>query len=250
MKIFDCHKGKLLKEYLDILKKPKYRRGAGVNPCIDCRIFMFKKAKEFADKHGIDLVVSGEVLGERPMSQMKKAMDIVEKESGLKGRLLRPLSAKLLEPTNAEKKGIVNRNKLYDISGRRRDRQIAMAKKFRISYPSPAGGCLLCEKALKQRLKYLIERGMNEKEIKLVGLGRHFLIDNSWVVLGRNEKENNIIERLKTGEIIVPKTPGPTAIILDKCKKATKDKVKKLIGVYSKGVELKERKKFEKYELK
>ncbi|RLG11008.1 hypothetical protein DRN73_06415 [Candidatus Pacearchaeota archaeon] len=250
IKIFDCSKGKLLQEYLDVIRHPKYGRGKGINPCIDCRIFMFKKAKEFADKEKIDLIVSGEVLNERPMSQHKKAMEIIRRESGLKGRLLRPLSAKLLEPAEAEKKGIVNRNKLYSIQGRSRKKQIKLAKKFKISYPNPAGGCLLCEKALKKRFEFLLKREMNEKEVKLVGIGRHFLIDKCWIVLGRDEKENKVIEKLKIGEKIIPKTPGPTAIILDKCRKETLEKIKKLIKAYSKGVDLKERKKFEKYLLK
>ena len=245
LKIFDCTKGKLLQEYLKVIKNPKYGRGTGINPCIDCRIFMLKKAKEFANKKGIDLIVTGEVLGERPMSQKKKAMDLIEKESGLKGRLLRPLSAKLFPKTKAEKrqetdkkqvfsssaknverkplatssklgqsKGLIDRNKFYDIQGRRRERQIALAKKFKISYPSPAGGCLLCEKALKKRLKYLVDKGMNEDEIKLVGVGRHFVIDSCWIVLGKNEEENKIIESVgKKYTLIVPDFIGPSAII-------------------------------------
>ena len=91
LKIFDCTKGKLFREYLEVVRNPKYGRGACINPCIDCRIFMLKKAKEFADKEGIEMIVTGEVLGERPMSQTRRAMDLVEKESGLKGRLVRPL---------------------------------------------------------------------------------------------------------------------------------------------------------------
>ena len=245
MKMFDCSKGKLLQEYLEVLKKPKYGIGAGVNPCIDCRVFMFKKAREFADKEGIDLVVSGEVLGERPMSQMQKSMDLVEEESGLKGRLLRPLSAKLLPETDAEKKGIVDREKLYDIQGRRRLKQIELAEKFKISYPNPAGGCLLCEKNLKNKLDYLLKRGMNDDEIKLVGIGRHFVIDNCWVILGRDEKENKIIETVGKN-LVLPEKIGPSAVIFGKCDNI-KEKVKELVNVYSKGVDLKERDKFKEY---
>ncbi|MBU2562464.1 MAG: 7-cyano-7-deazaguanine synthase [Nanoarchaeota archaeon] len=237
LKIFDCTRGKLLKEYLNAIKRAKHGRGAGINPCIDCRIFMFKKAKELADKKRIDLVVSGEVLGERPMSQMKKSMEIVEEKSGLNGRLLRPLSAKFFPKTNAEEKDFVNREKLYNIQGRRREKQIALAKKFKITFPSPAGGCLLCEKALKERFKFLLKRGIREEEAKLVGVGRHFLIDYCWIVLGRDEKENKIIELVgeKTGKLIVPDSPGPSAVILDKCKKKTLEKVHELIRAYSKG---------------
>jgi hypothetical protein len=247
LKIFDCTKGKLLQEYLDLVKNPKFGRGKGINPCIDCRIFLFKKAKEFADKEKIDLIVSGEVLGERPMSQHKKAMNIIEEESGLKNRLLRPLSAKLLEITEAEKKGIVNRNGLYDIQGRKREKQIALAKKFNIKYPEPAGGCLLCEKELKERFKYLINRGISDSEINLVNVGRHFIIDNSWVIIGRNQKENKIIELFKGA--IISKDPGPSALIFDQYNDETLIKVKKLILAYSKIGSLKDRKKFDHYKV-
>ncbi len=249
LKIFDCTKGKLLQEYLKIIKEAKHGTGAGVNPCIDCRIFMFKKAKEFADKEKIDLIVSGEVLGERPMSQMKKSMDIVEKESGLKGRLLRPLSAKLLPEIEAEKKGLVDRKKLYDIHGRRREKQIALAKKFKIKYPHPAGGCLLCEKFLKKRFEFLFKRGLNDKEIKLIGIGRHFFIDGCWVVIGRNKEENEIIESLNIGELIEPDFIGPSALILDKHDEKIIKKVEDLIKAYSKKGSLKERKRFEEFKL-
>ncbi|MFC1666115.1 hypothetical protein ACFLZF_00155 [Nanoarchaeota archaeon] len=249
LKTFDCTRGKLLQEYLECIKKPKYGRGAGINPCVDCKIFMFKKAKEFADKKKIDLVVSGEVLGERPMSQMKKAMDLIEEKSGLKEMLLRPLCAKLLPETIAEKKSLVKRKKLYDIQGRKRDKQIALAKKFKIEFPHPAGGCLLCEKTLKNRFKFLVEKGMNDYEIKLVGIGRHFFINNSWIVLGRNKKENQIIEKIggEIGELIIPDIIGPSALIIGG--KNIKSIVKDLIKVYSKKGSLKERKEFEKYRL-
>jgi tRNA-specific 2-thiouridylase len=247
MKLFDCSKGELLQEYLEVIRKHSHGTGSGVNPCLDCRIFMFKKAKEYADKEGIKLVASGEVLGERPMSQHRKALDVVEEESGLKGRLLRPLSAKLLPETEAEKKGIVDRSKLYDIEGRRREKQIELAKKFNISFPHPAGGCLLCEKGLIKRMKFLLKRGLNEKEIKLVVFGRHFIIDDCWVILGKDRKENDFIESLDFGEIVKAEdldVIGPSALILDKC---DKDKVNKLIIAYSKGHSLEERKEFEEY---
>ena len=249
LKIFDCTAGKLLQEYLKVLKNPKHGCGSGVNPCIDCRIFMLNKTKEYADKQGIETIVTGEVLGERPMSQMKKAMDLVEKESGLIGRLLRPLSAKLLPETRLEKKGLIDRKNLYDIQGRRREFQIKLAKIFKINYPHPAGGCLLCEKALKKRLKFLLDRGVNETEIKLIGFGRHFVLGGSWVVLGRDEGENKIIESVNVGELIAPEYVGPSSIVFDKCKKQTKEKINELIKAYSKEGSLSERKKFDKWKL-
>jgi len=245
LKIFDCTKGNLLKEYLKVICKPKYGRGGGVNPCIDCRIFIFRKAKEFADKNEIELVVSGEVLGERPMSQMQKTMNFIEEESSLKNNLLRPLSAKLLQETNSEKKGVVDRKKLFAIQGRRRVEQFKLAKKFKINYPSPSGGCILCERGLKKRFEYLLKRGLDKDEVKLVGIGRHFLIDNCWVVLGRNEEENKFIESFK--KAIVSDTPGPSAIILGKYDDKIKKKVNELIRVYSKSGSLEKRKRFERY---
>ena len=140
LKVFDCTKGELLKDYLSVIKKAENGRGAGMNPCIDCRIFMFKKIKEFSNSQGIDLIVTGEVLGERPMSQMKKSMFLIEEESGLKGRILRPLSAKLLPEIKVEINGLVDRKKLYEIQGRQRKKQIKLANKFRIDFPSPGGG--------------------------------------------------------------------------------------------------------------
>ncbi|MEN7982585.1 MAG: hypothetical protein ABFQ65_04005 [Nanoarchaeota archaeon] len=264
LKVFDCTRGELLQEYLDCIKSPKYGRGAGVNPCVDCRIFIFSKAREFADSEGIDLIVSGEVLGERPMSQMMKSMNLVEEKSGLKGRLLRVLSAKHLPETDAEKKGLVNREKLYDIQGRRRVEQMKLAEKFKINYPHPAGGCMLCEKDLKNRFQKLLERGISEDEIGLVGIGRHFMIDGSWIVLGRNEKENKVIERIGTlraypeksskkiftegiGELIVSEKSGPSALILGKGN--IKDKVLELMKAYSKQGNLEDRKNFDRWRL-
>lgn len=248
LEIFDCTKGKLFKEYMEILKKAEHGRGASVNPCRDCKIFMYKKAKEFAEEKGIDLLVSGEVLGERPMSQMKSSMNLIEEQSGLKGKLLKPLSAKLLPETYVEKSGLVDREKLYSIQGRQRKQQIELAKKFKIKYPSPAGGCLLCEKFMKKRFLFLFKRGLDEKELPLVNMGRHFIIDNCWIVIGRNQFENDVIENIKVGEIIKSedlKLIGPNAIILDKCKKETEEKVKDLMKAYSREGSKKDKEGFE-----
>jgi tRNA U34 2-thiouridine synthase MnmA/TrmU len=187
---------------------------------------MFKKAKQYADKEGIKIIATGEVLGERPMSQHNKALKIIEEESGLQGKLLRPLSAKLLEETEAEKQGIVNREKLFDIQGRQRIRQIELAKKYNINYPQPAGGCLLCEKNLKARIQDLLKnKKVDEQEVKLLAVGRH----SSGIILGRNERENLILEKMK-GIVIIPKESGPTALVKDKKDVA---KAKELIQKYS-----------------
>lgn len=233
IRFIDCTKGNLLQEYLDIIRKPKYGYGVGCNPCIDCRIFMLKKAKEYADKKGIEVIVTGEVLGERPMSQHKKAMDVVEKESGLNSRLLRPLSAKLLPEINAEKSGKIDRNKLLDIQGRSRKRQIELAEKYKIDYPSPGGGCLLCEPDFCKKIKPLLEKKVTEMDVELLKVGRHF--ESGRIILGKNHEENLILKRVyerhKRGVLLIPEQPGPTAFV-----KTTRlvEKAKKLMKEYSK----------------
>jgi len=252
LRVVDCTKGKNLQDYISVIKDPQYKRGSGLNPCVDCRIFIFKKAKEILDEEGFEMVVTGEVLGERPMSQMKKSMDIIEEETGLKGRLLRPLSAKLFPETEAEKKGIIDREKLFDIQGRRREKQISLAEEFNISYPSPAGGCLLCEKTLKKRLVVWLERGFNDETINLINVGRHFLVNGSFVVIGRDEKENKIIEsfgRNPDYNLIIPNFPGPNAIILNDANEEIKEKINQLIKAYSKEGSLSEREKFDEWKL-
>jgi tRNA U34 2-thiouridine synthase MnmA/TrmU len=233
MNIVDCTSGKLLHEYLEIVRKPQYGRGSGMNMCIDCRIFLLKKAKEYADKNNIEIIATGEVLGERPMSQHKKALELAEREAELKGRLLRPLSAKLLEETEAEKKGVINRSKLFDIHGRGRKRQIELANKYKISYPSPGGGCLLCEPEFCKKLKPLLSKKLTELDVELIKIGRHF--ENSNIVLGKNEQENLRLEEIKnkfkSGILIVPEQPGPSAFIKDK---KYLEQGKELIRKYSK----------------
>lgn len=232
--VIDVTKGKILQEYFKILKKPKYGYGSSCNPCIDCHIWMLKKAKEHSDKQGIEVIATGEVLGERPMSQHKKALNIIEKESKLQGRLLRPLSAKLLHPTKAEQEGKIDRSKLLDIQGRTRKNQMQLARKYRIHYPSPGGGCLLCEPEFAKRLSPLLKKSrIQEIDVQLLKLGRHF--EDSNIVLGKNHKENLKLEQIqkqyKKGILLIPSEPGPTAFI--KAKKYEK-KARKLIQEHSK----------------
>jgi tRNA U34 2-thiouridine synthase MnmA/TrmU len=232
-KLIDVTTGKLLQEYLKLLKNPKHGYGTACNPCIDCHVWMLKKAKEFADKNKIEIIATGEVLGERPMSQHKKALEIIEQESELQGRLLRPLSAKLLPATEAEQRGDIDRSKLLDIQGRSRKMQILLAQKYKISYPSPGGGCLLCEPEFAEKLKPLLAGKLEEIDVELLKLGRHF--ESSNIILGKNEQENleleNIYRRYKQGILLVPEEPGPTAFI--KNKKYEK-KAKELMQEYTK----------------
>src|SRR5512136_1762372 len=129
-------------EYFEMLVHPRWGYGANANPCVDCRVFMMRRARQILEAEGADFVFTGEVLGQRPKSQRRDTLRIIERESGLEGRLLRPLSALLLEPTIPEKEGLVDRSRLLDISGRSRRRQMALAEELRISeWPQPAGGC-------------------------------------------------------------------------------------------------------------
>ena len=226
LKIIDCTKDKQFQNYLKIIKKPKHGYGSGMNPCIDCRIFMLKKAKQIMKKEKADFIVTGEVLNERPMSQRKNALMLIEKEAGLKGKILRPLSAKLLPETEAEKQGLVNRNKLLDIQGRQRKKQIALAKKYNLSYPTPAGGCLLCEKAFASKLKDLFKykKKIEPRDIQLLRLGRHFRYKKNKIIVGRDEKENKKLTSLAKNLIFEVKDwPSPITLLEGK---ATKKAIK------------------------
>lgn len=183
----------ITQELLEILRNPKHGFGKNMNPCIDCHALMFKKAGEYMTRIGASFILSGEVLGERPMSQNRNSLNIIERESGFEGRILRPLSALLLAETIPEKEGLVERNKLLDISGRSRKRQIELAAKMGIEdYPSPAGGCKLTELAFSKRLRDLFTQGVfSLEEIELLKLGRHFRLSRDIkLVVGRNKEEN------------------------------------------------------------
>ncbi|MDO8525912.1 MAG: hypothetical protein Q7S07_05435 [Candidatus Omnitrophota bacterium] len=189
----------ITEEYLEIIKKPKYGYGSNMNPCIDCRIFTFRMAKNYMEEIGASFIITGEVLGERPMSQRKDAILLIEKQALLKGLILRPLSAKLFSPTIPEKEGIIDREKLLDIVGRSRKPQIAMAKEFGINdYPCPAGGCLLTDPGFAKRIKDLITHdALNLDNVRLLKVGRHFrLSEGAKLVIGRDEEENTLLESL------------------------------------------------------
>lgn len=207
------------KAHLEMIKNPRYGYGSSVNPCIDCHILMLKSAGDIMRKKSFDFVATGEVLGERPMSQNKRALELIERKSGLSGYLLRPLSAKVLGLTISEKSGLLNRKELFGIYGRSRKIQIAMAKKWKIDwYPAPSGGCILTEKEFGKRLKELsaVNPDFNEKDARLLAFGRHFLFGKTKVVIGRRADENGEIKKLKQkGDIILEMNnyPGPVTLI-------------------------------------
>ncbi|MGE4357323.1 MAG: hypothetical protein AB7E08_02060 [Candidatus Omnitrophota bacterium] len=211
-------------DFLEVVKSPKYGYGSNLNPCIDCRIFMLKKAKEYMKDEGINFIVTGEVLGERPMSQNLDSLKLIDKAADLEGFVLRPLSAKLLPPTVAEKEGWVSRDKLFSIQGRSRKKQFELAKELNIkNYLNPAGGCLLTDPIFSQRIKDLL--GHNELDLDNVNLlkwGRYFRISSGLkLIIGRNEEDNRRLAYFARPDDLllqVIETPGPVALVKGKDK--------------------------------
>ncbi len=189
------HKGM---DYMKIVQTPPHGYGRGMNPCIDCRIYMLKKVKEMIEGIGASFVITGEVLGQRPMSQHRGAIQTIEKESGLEGRILRPLSAQHFPPTIPELEGIVDREKLLSFSGRSRKPQIDLADKLGVKeYPCPAGGCLLGDKVIASRLRDLFAHvpDYDLPDLHLLKVGRHFRLNPELkIILGRNKLENEQIQ--------------------------------------------------------
>jgi len=226
-------------KYLRMLRNPKHGYGRNMNPCVDCKIFMLREAKKYAKKIGAAFVFTGEVLDERPMSQHYPALRIIEEESGLKGRLVRPLSAKLLPETFAEKRGLAKREMLLSIRGRSRKPQMALAREFGvISYPSPAGGCLLTESEFANRLRDLFRhrKRCSVADVALLRLGRHFRLDDNKIIVGRNENENKALIAGKAGSDYVfeiPDVAGPVTLLQGRKTKRAINYAAGLTAVYS-----------------
>jgi len=206
-------------EYVEVVKNPKHGYGSNMNPCIDCRILMFRVAKRFMSDVGASFIVTGEVLGQRPMSQNLPAMKLVEYEAGLEGLVLRPLSAKLLSPTIPEKEGWISRERLYDVSGRSRKAQMSLADTLNMKdYPCPAGGCLLTDPQFAKRMRDLLEHtDPTINDIELLKVGRYFrLSPNCYAVVGRNERENQrLLQLARTHDLhfSVEEFMGPDMIV-------------------------------------
>lgn len=205
-------------DFLKLITNPRHGFGSNINPCIDCKILMLHKCKELMRKWRASFVVTGEVLGQRPMSQHRQALETIERESALRGLILRPLSAKLLSETLPEQKDWVKREQLLNFSGRTRKPQIGLAARFGIKdFPNPAGGCLLTDPQFSKRMKDILEfQELDLDNIELLKIGRHFrLAPGIKLVVGRNESENMRIERLaKSGDyLFMPEqVAGPTAL--------------------------------------
>jgi tRNA-specific 2-thiouridylase len=227
-------------DYLEVIRNPKYGYGSGMNPCVDCRIYMLREAKRIANEIGANFVVTGDVLGERPMSQYRKALMLEEEEAGLEGLILRPLSAKLLSETIPEREGWVDRSALLAISGKSRKPQIALAEQFGLQevYPSPAGGCLLTHKEFASKVKDLFEHEENvtTRDIELLRIGRHFRGASSKIVVGRNEAENELLLKLKNPGDYAFEVPGcgsPITIVEQSRGKEAIELAAKLTARYS-----------------
>ena len=210
-------------DYIEIVKNPKHGYGKNLNPCIDCRIYMLNKTKKIMEEEKASFVVTGEVLGQRPMSQHMQALKLIEKESGLEGLILRPLSAQLLPESIPEKEGWVDRQKLLNINGRSRKPQMELAKNYHINdYPCAAGGCLLTDKGFSARMRDLIKHsdftppfwgitnkaeqspkraGFTLNDIALLKVGRHFRFSPKVkFIVGRNQEENETLLKLAKPE--------------------------------------------------
>ncbi|OQY09181.1 MAG: tRNA (5-methylaminomethyl-2-thiouridylate)-methyltransferase [Fusobacteriia bacterium 4572_132] len=235
-------------EYIDfrerhkeIVENPPSGYGKNMNPCIDCHALMLRIAGELMEKYQADFIITGEVLGQRPMSQNSQSLKRVEKLSGMKGLVIRPLSAKLMEPSNLEKKGLVDREKLLDIQGRGRGRQLELVKKYDISgFESPGGGCLLTEPNYSKKLKLLKEDENFNKEFlfELLKAGRFYRLDKGkYIIIGRNSEGNEILKKYKEKcDLVIfgNKTPGPVILGVGELDKKDLDFAIKLFARYSK----------------
>ena len=242
-----------LDDELALIRNPPHGFGGAMNPCIDCHATMIRRAGELMTKLGYDFVATGEVRGQRPMSQNAQSLLTVEKASGLKGRLVRPLSAKFLEPTIPELEGKLDREKLLDISGRARDRQIALAAEFGIvDYPSPAGGCKLTEDAFGHRLRDLMEHeGFGDRSlIEMLSVGRRFrLPDGTGVILGRNAEENARLAKCAGTVVAFDDVPGPTALVRAVKSEADLERVRGIVRAWARGTTEADRAPFKAWQL-
>jgi tRNA-uridine 2-sulfurtransferase len=208
-------------QHLAMLKNPVYGYGSQMNPCIDCHALMLREAGRIMEREGADFLFTGEVLGQRPMSQRRDSMRSVENLAGYPGRILRPLCAKLLPPTVVEVEGLVDRERLLDINGRSRKRQVALAEHYGIvDYPQPGGGCMLTKEGFAKRLKELFARypEAGPREVELLKWGRHFALPGGSIcIIGRNEGDNSRLAEFAGPEDIVLRVadyPSPTGVLI------------------------------------
>jgi len=231
-------------EYLDLVLHPKHGYGANMNPCIDCREFMLCKAKEHMEQVGADFIFTGEVIGQRPMTQTRRTLDDIERRVGLKGRLLRPLSARLLPPTAVETEGRIDRKKLHDFQGRSRKPQLALAEKYGITrFQQPAGGCcFLTDKAYSRKLRDLFvhtqKKPLSMDDVYLLGVGRHFRLSPSLkIIVGRDEIENRFLENYtdRYWSACAASFPGATVLIMGEWDDEARERIASVAARYCDG---------------
>ena len=229
-------------DYMRIVERPRFGRGRGLNPCIDCRIYTLRKAGQIMDETGAAFVITGEVLGQRPMSQHRSALELIERESGLKGKLLRPLSAHLLDPTEPELSGLVDRTKLLAIQGRSRKDQLSLAQAQGVEvFGCPAGGCLLTDPVIARRMNDLFLNcpDWNMQDASLTTLGRHFRLDERLkAIVGRNETENMRLLQLGGSgpRSELSDHPGPLVLLRGDLEQSHRADLGKLLRYFSKKV--------------
>ena len=231
-------------DYIELVRAPKHGYGKGANPCVDCRIYMFQLAAKYADQHGADVIVSGEVVGQRPMSQKKRDLLLISRRSDLERRLLRPLSAKLLPPTDAELDGRIDRDKLYAFAGRGRKELIRLAKHLGLkSIPSPSTGCALTEQTFAPKVHDLIQldAGSQRWDFELLRTGRHIRIDRATkAIAGRREQENAMLDAMfrapdsRASALLVPRGfPAATVMLVGNADQAALQLAGALVLRYS-----------------
>lgn len=211
----------LSEDHLKLIKKPSFGYGKAFNPCIDCHGLMFSRAWKIKQEENFDVLASGEVLGQRSFSQTRKSLDLIKNYLGVEVEILRPLSAKKMQITSYERDGLVSREKLLDLTGKGRKKQLALARKFDIKgFPTPSGGCLLTEKGFSIKLRNLLKHHSKTsiRDFQLLRLGRHFFEKDFWLILGRNESENDQLEKNFRGNdallIQLADKKGPTALLI------------------------------------
>jgi tRNA-specific 2-thiouridylase len=228
-------------EYLDIVRHPRHGYGRNLNPCIDCRIYMLREARKVMDEVGASFLITGEVLGQRPMSQHREAIRVIDKDSGLEGLIVRPLSAKFFEPTLPEIEGIIDRTKLLGFSGRSRRPQYDLAQAFDLKeFSCPGGGCLLTDSNFARKLKDLFSCGeaFTMRDVALLKIGRHFrLTKDAKLILGRDQDE---CERLAAAHtpphtLLTPfGFTGPTGLLTGVPDKGLLETAGNLMALYGK----------------
>jgi tRNA-uridine 2-sulfurtransferase len=219
-------------DFLDLLRNPRYGYGKNVNPCIDCRIHSLSKARQYMEQIGATFLITGEVVGQRPMSQRRHTLRLIEKQANCKGIVVRPLSAKVLPPTGPEEAGIIDRQDLLNVAGRGRKIQLALADELGLTgYSAPAGGCLLTDKNFSRRVRDLLKDSDNfsTRDFQILKIGRHYRIRPGLkVAVGRSESENDKLEAFCEGNILFfpDDFPGPLVLVFGR---PTPDEIK-LIG--------------------